>query len=118
MPKVFGLHEIELPQGLTAEEYEQHFGKELAAFPTYEGWKIHLLKGDRGERAGRFLLLFEIESVEARDRYYPRPGEGSEEAGRFWEQHPEAAAVLEKYAGFLSEPHNATDYVVVSSPSN
>ena len=117
MPKVFGLHEIELPSGVTAEEYEQHFGKELASIPTYDGWKIHLLRGDRGERAEKFLLLFEIESVEARDRYYPIPGEGSEEARRFWEQHPEAAAVLERYAGFLSEPHSATDYLVVGSTS-
>jgi hypothetical protein len=114
MPKVFGLHEIELPSGVTAEEYE-HFGKELASFPTYEGWKIHLLKGDRGERARKFLLLFEIESIEARDRFYPTPSEASEEARRFWEQHPEAAAVLEKYAGFLHEPHSETDYLVIGS---
>ncbi len=27
MPKVFGLHEVELPPGVTPEEYEQVFGE-------------------------------------------------------------------------------------------
>lgn len=117
MPKVFGLHEVELPPDVTSEEYEQLFGKELVSLATYPGWNVYLLKGDRGERAGKFLLLFEIESVDARDRYYPGPEEESEEARRFWEQHPEAAAVLEKYTASLSEPHATTDYVVVGSSS-
>ncbi len=118
MPKVFGLHEVELPPGVTPEEYEQHFGKELASLPDYQGWKTYLLKGDRGERAGKFLLLFEVESVEARDRYYPRPEEESEEARRFGEQHPEVTAVLQKYAASMSKPHSWTDYIVVGAPSS
>ena len=112
MPKVFGLHEVELPTGVTPEEFERGFGKELASLPDYQGWKTYLLKGDRGDRAGKFLMLFEIDSVEARDRYFPRPQEESEEARRFAEQHPEAEAVWEKYA-FLFGPHSATDYIVV-----
>ena len=116
MPKVFGLHEVELPAGLSAEEFEEGLGKQLASLPEYEGWKTYLLKGDRGERAGKFLVLFEMESVEARDRYYPSEGETSDDFRRFDEQHPEAAAVWDKY-GFLFEPHNTTDYLVIGSTS-
>ena len=117
MPKVFALHEVELPPDVTPEEYEQLFGKELASLPDYPGWKSYLLKGDRGEEAGKLLLLFEVESVEARNRYYPRPEEESEEARQFAEQHPEATAVWEKYAASLSKPHSWTDYVVIGGPS-
>jgi hypothetical protein len=85
------------------------FAKELASVPELPGWKTYLLKADRGERAEKLLLLFEVESVEARDRYFPRPEEVSEEWGRFVEQHPEAAA----WQKIHSEPHNWTDYVVV-----
>jgi hypothetical protein len=73
VPKVFALHEVVLPPGVTAEQYEQLFGEELASLPDLEGWKTYLLKGDRGDSAGKLLLMFEIESVEARDRYFPRP---------------------------------------------
>jgi len=109
VPKVFGLHEIELPPGVTPEEYEQFFAKEIAPVPELPGWKTYLLKGERGERAGRLLLLHEIETVEARDRYFPRPEEVSEEWGQFVEQNPEAAA----WERVHPEPHNWTDYIVV-----
>jgi hypothetical protein len=118
MPKVFGLHEVdELPPGVTPEEYEQDFGKRLPSLPDYQGWKTYLLKGDRGERAGKFLVLFEIESGEARDRYYPRQDEVSDEVRRFDDQYPDTAPVWEKYLGLLAEPHRATDYLVVGEIS-
>jgi hypothetical protein len=41
MPKVFGLHEVVLPAGMTAEEYER-FGTELASLPDLQGWKTYL----------------------------------------------------------------------------
>ena len=74
MPKVFALHEVRLPPGMTAEEHEQVYGEQLASLPDLQGWKTYLLKGDRGEGAGKLQLMFEIESVEARDRYFPSPG--------------------------------------------
>src|SRR5215207_10548195 len=108
MPKLLGLHEVVLPAGMTAEEYEKLFGKELASLPDLQGWKTYLLKGDRGEGAGKFLLMFEIESVEARDRYFPRPGPGgeSEEFRRFQDQHAEVTSASEKYTSFLGGPHS------------
>ena len=54
MPKVFAVHEVVLPPGMTAEQYEQLFGEEVASLPDLEGWKTCLLKGDRGDGAGKF----------------------------------------------------------------
>ena len=74
-------------------------------------------KGDRGVRAGKYLVFLEIESLEARDWYFARPGEESEEFTRFFEQHPEAAAALEKWqklSPFGSQTNVSTDYVAVA----
>jgi hypothetical protein len=60
------------------DEYERFFAEQVAPTVELQGWKTHLLRGDRGERAGKYLVLLEIESLEARDRYFPRPGEESE----------------------------------------
>jgi hypothetical protein len=49
-----------------------------------------------GEHTPDSTLCFEIESLEVRERYFPRPGEESKEFTRFFEQHPEAAAAMEK----------------------
>jgi hypothetical protein len=116
MPKVFGLHEIELQPGVEPEEYERFFAEEIAPSPQLPGWKTHLLKGERGARAGKYLVLLEIESLEARDRYFPGPHEESEEFTRFLEQHPEAAAALEKrYSSpFGRQTDITTDYVAVA----
>ena len=117
MPKVFGLHEVVLPAGVTPEEYEQLFGEEVASSVSLPGWKTYLLKGDRGEGAGKLLLLFEVDSVDARDRYFPRSEEMSEEFRQFEEQHPNASPVWEKLTGFLTGPHSWTDYIVVGASS-
>jgi hypothetical protein len=65
----------------------------------------------------RMVVLTEHESVEARDRYFPRPEETSEELRQFDEQHP-AGPEWEKLTGFLSQPHSWTDYVVVGDSSS
>ena len=76
MPKLFGLHEIELQPGVEPDEYERFFAEEVAPTVELQGWKTHLLRGDRGERAGKYLVLLEIESLEARDRYCPDRAKG------------------------------------------
>jgi hypothetical protein len=117
MPKVYGLHEIELQQGVAADDYERFFVEKIARSPMVPGWKVHLLKGDRGARAGKYLVLLEIESLEARDRYFPREGEESQEFTRFFEQHPEAGAALDqwqKLGSFGSKTDVSTDYVAVA----
>ena len=59
MPKVFALHEIELQPGLEPEEYERFFAEKMAPMLELPGWKTRLLKGDRGARTGKYLVLFE-----------------------------------------------------------
>ena len=98
MPRVYGLHEIELEAGVEPEEYERFFAEEIAPSPIVPGLKVHLPKGDRGVRAGKYLVFLEIESLEARDWYFPRPGEESEEFTQFFEQHPEACGSIGEMA--------------------
>ena len=115
MPKVFALHEIELQPGLEPEEYERFFTEEIAPMLKLPGWKTRLLKGDRGARTGKYLVLFEIESLEARDRYFPKPGEPSEEFTQFFEQRPEAAAALEKWENMAESTRKARLRLIIWS---
>ncbi len=111
MSKVFGMHMIALKPGVKAEDFEKFVTKEMYPLPSLEGLKGYLLKGDRGDREGKYLMMYEFESVEARDRYFPSPGETSKEAQRFFESY---AAAMEKWATFAT-PLDViyTDYVVV-----
>ena len=110
MAKVFGLHRVRLRRGINAEEFEKFVTEEVFPLP-WSGLSVHLLKGDRGDREGKYLWVYEFESIEAREEVFPE-GQLSEEFQQFFESH---AAVWEKcntFAHPLPDPFN-TDYVVV-----
>jgi hypothetical protein len=45
MPKVFGLHEIELQPEVEPEEYERLFAEEIAPTPLLPGWEAPSSQG-------------------------------------------------------------------------
>lgn len=111
MSKVLGMHMIALKPGVKAEDFETFVTEEVYPLLALEGSDTYLLKGDRGDREGKYLMVSEFESVELRDRYYPSPGEMSEEVQQLLESW---AGAFEKWATFAT-PLDViyTDYVVV-----
>ena len=112
MATVYGMHEIELRAEVDPEEYEAWFAEEVAGQPLLPGWKAHLLRGDRGRRAGKYLLVFEMDSDEDRDRYFTAENEESEELAQYLAEHPEIAEVWQRARSFEAADV-ATDYEVV-----
>ncbi len=112
MARLVCIHEIELAEGANADEFERLF-TESATQPELPGWKTRLLRGDRGERAGKYAILYQIESPEARDRYFPTQDDLSEEANRFMAEHPEAAETWRRAQALLTGNEVVTDYLVV-----
>lgn len=118
MTRVFGMHEIELHPGIKEEDFENFFLKEMATAPMYPGWSVQLLKGDRGARKGKYLLLFDIESLESRDRFSAAPNQGSQEASQFDKAHEDVLEpVFQKWNAFsptnVALHPNFTDYIVL-----
>lgn len=82
MGKVFGIHVVELKPGVTPEFFERFVIEQfLPALPLDRtpGVKARLLRADRGERVNKYLWMFEFDSVEVRDRYFPEPQRISQE---------------------------------------
>jgi hypothetical protein len=73
---VFSLREFELKSGVKAEEFDAFVRKEMAGAlaKNVTGMKMRVLKGDRGARKGAYILVWEFDSVAARDRYFPKEG--------------------------------------------
>ena len=111
MSKVFSMHMIALHPGVKADDFEKFVMEEVNPLPGLEGWKSYILKGDRGDREGKYLWMIEFESAEVRDRLFPSPGEVSQEAQQAFDSQ---AAVFEKWATFATQLDViSTDYVVV-----
>ena len=111
MAKVFGMHMIALKPGVKAEDFEKFIIEEVYTSSIPEGWKYYLLKGDRGDREGKYLWMIEFDSVESRDQFFPSPGEMSAEAQASMES---LGDIFEKWATFATPLDMiTTDYVVV-----
>ena len=112
MTRLVCIHEVKLAEGADAVEFERSF-TDFITQPEFVGWKTRLLRGDRGERAGKYAILHEIDSPEARDRYFPADGEQSEEFDRLVAEHPESAEMGHRTYAFLTDSEVVADYLVV-----
>jgi hypothetical protein len=74
MAKVYSLHMIALKAGASGPDFERFFCEEIGSVQGPDGLTMRLLKGDRGDREGKYLLMFEVESVERRNQLFPEAG--------------------------------------------
>jgi hypothetical protein len=114
MAKVLELHTFELKPGTQEKVFEEFVIRVL--FPVYRnvpGQNVHLLKGDRGERAGKYSLLVEVESVERRDQIYPpEDQDGSpEEIG---DQVSNVDQIWDMFFTLVDSDTSYTSYVMLS----
>ncbi len=74
MAKVFRVHEYEVEpkSGVTVEDYENFLTQQVLRTQMVPGVKLYYFKGERGERTGKYLMVWEFESVERRDQLFPR----------------------------------------------
>ena len=84
MGKVYGLHTLQLNPGITGEDFERFAANNIKQWPRLPGWRTALLKGDRGDEVGQYLVLVELESIDARDRVSPTGRMEDTEEGRQW----------------------------------
>jgi hypothetical protein len=82
MAKIFGFTPLELRSGVDEQEFIKFFAEQYAPLGARLGWKGYVLKADRGERAGKVAVIWEIPSVEQRDRFAPTQDDFTEEALR------------------------------------
>ena len=114
MSKVFGMHAVELKPGVDEREFEDFICNQL--IPVYRvvpGQTIHLLKGDRGERNGKYMVLIELESQARRDHIYPAEGGIADDVVQLV---GDADPIFEKLATYVESfpDDTVTDYVIVS----
>src|SRR4029450_4529734 len=84
MAKIYGITPIELREGVKGEDFERFWLYEYGPQGQLLGWTSHLLKADRGERAGKYAVIWELPSVESRNRIVPAPDQISEEGEQVW----------------------------------
>ncbi len=115
MARVHAHHKVGLKPGVDLAEFERFAVEEVGpALEQMPGISYRLLRGEKGDRKGRYMELLEFDSVERLRSYFPEDKpDGSEEFQRHFEEH--MAPLMEKWNTFaLSETDPTyTDYVVL-----
>ena len=81
MAKVFEFALFELRPGVNEQEFIRFFNEQYAACGARLGAKGYILKADRGERAGKFAIVWEWPSVEQLHHFMPEDIGGFTEEG-------------------------------------
>jgi len=114
MAKVFGIHHLELKPGVDVAEFERIVSDEFNALPELAGWELSIVKGERGENIGKYVLIFEVESLETRNRDHPSGGTFSPELQKVFDT---SSPTFDKLSSYLTTPlfkgGKFTDYVTV-----
>jgi len=111
---VLSVREFELRSGVKSEDFEKYAREELtrALSQAKTGAHFRILKGDRGDRKGGYLLIWEFESVAARNEFFPKEGGGASPAcQQAWKR---IKLAMEKFSVYVKEKHSYTDYVTVA----
>lgn len=91
MARVIRIFEYTLNPGVQAEEFERFVTEDLTKAPLASGiMRMRFLKCDRdsqGDLVGTYANELEFESVEVRDRYFPKDFKGSPEFDDWWAEH-------------------------------
>jgi hypothetical protein len=82
MAKIYSVVPLELLPGVKGEDFERLWREEYAPLGLKLGWKSFVPKADRGERTGRYAVIWEVPSVASPDRYAQPAGGLSEEGLR------------------------------------
>lgn len=107
MAKVVCVHKPELKPGVSAEEFEKYVVEEMLPLYVNSPMDAYVLKGDKGERRGKFGLILVMDE-ETRDKYFGKPPSSGADFS-VWTD--EMKRVQQKYYSMV-ESSNFTDYVV------
>jgi len=109
MARVVSIVQLELKPGVTDDQVR------ALAVDIVRDYKIpgvinpRIAKADRGDRDGKYVFIWEFESVETRARYWPEWGRSSAEWKRNTAGAP--AAIAERFSSLFDA--SVTDYVVL-----
>lgn len=110
MPRVYGIHEVMIHPDFTNEDFERYVAEELPKVKQPEGSRVWVLRGNRGDRQGRYIVVYEFASVEAQERLWP--GNLASEEMKAWQA--KNAEHSRKWAAFF-EHTIYTDYIEMTS---
>ena len=111
MGEVIGIHYLEVKKR-KGEDLEKFVVEEFnpVVFNKIPGLNFYVMKGDRGDMEGHYILVYVFDTIERRNNYIPEEGTPTEEFKKAYEPFIE---VWDKFWSFINGEASYTDYIVV-----
>lgn len=110
MPRVYGIHEVMIHPDFTNQDFEKYVAEVLPKVVQPAGSSMWVLKGNRGDRQGRYIVVNEFDSVEVQERLWP--GNLASNEMKAWQA--KNAEHVRKWNAFF-EHSIYTDYIEMTS---
>jgi hypothetical protein len=106
------IHEIEitLEDNMTFEQFEKLYQEEYipAIEKNFQGVEVRLMKGERGQRTGKYIEVAFFDSLEHRNKWFPEGGKSTDEAKKAFDNMQE---IQDRMMKMINSTY--TDYVVL-----
>ncbi|WP_310461247.1 hypothetical protein [Sphaerotilus sp.] len=116
MARIISIHEVDLLPGADVASFERFMTNEFCpSIQAWDGWMVRLAKADRGERSGKYGLVFELDTT-ARDRITPAHNQFTEESQRLIASAGDLDAKFATYSSTVPGKNTCyTDYVILGT---
>jgi len=115
MSKILGIHTLELCPDVNEQEFEKFVTEELSTYFWHtSGYSHHIFKGIKGDRAGKYLLMFKIEGDKAQKHYFAPEEIKNNIMQQLHDNHPNNTKLLNKFKSMVTGfTINFTDYIEI-----
>ena len=112
--KVRGIHHFTLKDGVEPQEFERFITEEWnpVMHGIWPGAQNIVMKGERGQQVGQYIMVVEMNSLYVRNFYWPTGG-ASEAAKAIQENWGDSYTQVINRIGELAERTEYTDYVEI-----
>lgn len=113
MAEVFAIRYIKLRPKIKIEEFEAFLARTVATLPSLPKARWYVAKGDQGDRAGRFAVIYRYTSIEIRDHYAPEEDLFSIDSLEYLTALGDFIIEVDRYGTSFGELVLFTDYAVI-----
>ena len=112
---IVAIRKIKLKSGASADAFEKLAVEKIAPQNgMLPGYKDYVLKGERGDDAGNYLVVSVFDSKQTRDFYFPVAGKGpSPEGQKLMASLPNYSQEIDKLIQVVPTDSSYTDYIML-----
>ncbi len=114
--RLLGLHHVALKDGVNPDDFERFIIEEWNPVMNgrIPGVDLMIVKGERNAKDGEYMIVYDVQSKNVRDWYWPSSDQSTPANDLVWERCGEVCSEVGAKFDSMAEVTNWSDYVEVA----